>query len=49
MADEERVKVTLNLPKTLVKQAKITAIEREVDLQDLVAEGLRLALKKGAK
>lgn len=46
----ERVKVTLNLPKDLVKQAKIAAIEREVDLQDLVADGLRLVLaRKGGR
>ena len=47
---EERVKVTVNLPKTLVKGGKIAAIEREVDFQDLIAEGLRLVLaKKGGK
>ena len=46
----ERVKVTLNLLKDLVKQAKIAAIEREVDLQDLVADGLRLVLaRKGGR
>jgi hypothetical protein len=46
----EKVKVTLGLPKDLVKAAKIAAIEREVDLQDLVAEGLRIVLaRKGGK
>jgi len=47
---EERVKVTLNLPKSLVKAGKIAAIQREVDFQDLIADGLRLVLaKKGGK
>ena len=46
----EKVKVTINLPKDLVKAAKIAAIEREVDLQDLIADGLRhVLLKKAAK
>jgi hypothetical protein len=49
MADDERVKVTVNLPKQLVKDAKIAAIQREVDFQDLIAEALRAALKRGAK
>ena len=45
----DKVKVTVNLPRDLVKRAKIAAIERGVDLQDLMAEGLRLALsRKGA-
>ena len=43
---EERVKVTVNLPKSLVKTGKIAAIEREVDFQDLIADGLRLVLAK---
>jgi hypothetical protein len=42
----ERVKVTVNLPKELVKAAKIAGIEREVDFQDLLAEGLRLVLAR---
>ena len=46
----ERVKVTLMLDKALVKQAKIAAIKREMDLQDLVADGLRLVLgRKGGQ
>lgn len=49
--DAERVKVTVNLPKELVKAAKIAAIEREVDFQDLLTAGLRLVLvrKGGAR
>ena len=45
----ERVKVTVNLPRDLVKAGKIAAIEREADFQDLLAEGLRLVLgREGA-
>jgi hypothetical protein len=40
----EKVKVTVNLPADLVKAAKIAAIERDVDLQDLIAEGLQRVL-----
>ena len=48
--DTERVKVTINLPRDLVKQAKIAAIERGVDLQDLVADALRRVLaRKGER
>jgi ribosomal protein L1 len=47
---EERVKVTVNLPQALVKAAKIAAIERDADFQDLIAEGLRLVLaRKGGR
>ena len=50
MADEERVKVTLKLPSALVRHAKHEAIDRDVDLQDLVAEALKLFLtKKGGR
>ena len=45
----DRVKVTVNLPADLVKKAKIAAIERDVDLQDLIAEGLRRVLVKGGR
>lgn len=45
-AESERIKVTVGLPKDLVKTAKIAAIEREVDFQDLIAEGLRLVLAR---
>jgi hypothetical protein len=40
----EKVKVTVNLPADLVKAAKIEAIQRDVDLQDLIAEGLQRVL-----
>ena len=46
MADDEKVKVTLNLPKSLVKQAKHRALDEERDLQDLVMEALRAFLGK---
>jgi ribosomal protein L1 len=46
---EERVKVTVSLPRELVKAAKIAAIERDEDFQDLIAAGLRLVLgRKGS-
>jgi hypothetical protein len=48
-AASDRVKVTINLPADLVKAAKIAAIERDIDLQDLVAEALlRILARKGA-
>jgi ribosomal protein L1 len=48
-AETERVKVTVNLPRELVKAGKIAAIERDEDFQDLLAAGLRLILaRKGA-
>ena len=49
MTTTDRVKVTVNLPADLVKKAKIAAIERDVDLQDLIAEGLRRVLAKGGR
>jgi hypothetical protein len=45
-----KIKVTCNLPAALVKAAKIAAIQRECDLQDLIAEGLRRVLaRKGGR
>jgi predicted DNA binding CopG/RHH family protein len=41
----EKTKVTVNLPKDLVKAAKIAAIERDLDFQDLVTDGLQRVLK----
>lgn len=50
MADEEMVKVTLRLPRDLVKRAKHHAVDHDRDLQDVVAEALRAFLaKKGGK
>ena len=50
MSKVSRVKVTVNLPVDLVKAAKIAAIERDCDLQDLIAEGLRRVLaRKGER
>jgi hypothetical protein len=50
MADDDKVKVTLNLPRALVKQAKHRAVDDERDLQDVVAEALRALLaKRGSK
>ncbi len=47
---EERAKVTIRLPKPLVKRAKHYAVDQDQDLQDVVAEALRLLLdKKGGK
>jgi len=42
----QKIKVTINLPAELVKAAKIFAIEHNVNLQDVVAEGLRLILAR---
>ena len=50
MADDEKVKVTLTLPKSLVREAKHRAVDDECDLSDLVAEGLRRVLaRKGGR
>jgi hypothetical protein len=48
--DESRVKVTLHLPERLTKDAKIYAVEHDLDLQDVVADALRAFLaKKGGR
>jgi hypothetical protein len=48
--DEARVKVTLNLPERLTKDAKIYAVEHDLDLQEVVADALRAFLaKKGGR
>jgi hypothetical protein len=52
MANKEPVqKVTMNLPVSLVKQAKHYAVDADLDLQAVVAEALRvfLARKAGAR
>jgi hypothetical protein len=41
MPEEERVKVTMNLPVPLVRRVKHYAIDAEADVQDVVAEALR--------
>ena len=50
MADKEPVqKVTMNIPVALVKAAKHYAVDADKDLQDVVADALRLFLaRKGA-
>lgn len=40
MADEKLVKVTIRLPKSLVKEGKLVALALEMDLQDLVRDAL---------
>jgi hypothetical protein len=42
----DTTKITIRLSVKLIKAAKIAAIERDVDLQDLVEQGLRLMLKR---
>lgn len=43
-------KTTINLPKDLKLQAKLHALRTRRDLQDLIAEGLRLVLaRKGGR
>ena len=50
MAEETRVKVTLKLPQSLVRQAKHYCVDRDADLQDVVAEALNAFLaKKGGR
>ena len=45
---EQKSKATMHLPSDLWKEAKIEAIKRGIDAQDIVAEGLRLYFKKGS-
>ena len=42
----ELIKTTLRLPKKLFQEAKIRAVLEERNLQELVAEGIELYLKK---
>jgi len=55
MAPAKRVKTdtektTINLPKDLKLEAKLHAVRTGQDLQDVIAEGLRLVLaRKGGK
>jgi hypothetical protein len=49
-AKVETEKTTINLPKDLKLEAKVHALRMGCDLQDLIAEGLRLVLaRKGGK
>lgn len=46
----ETEKTTINLPRDLKLDAKVYALRAGRDLQDLIAEGLRLVLaKRGGK
>jgi len=42
----ETEKTTINLPKDLKLKAKLHALKTNRDLQDLIAEGLRLVLAR---
>ena len=42
----EKEKTTVNLPVDVKRAAQKLAIDRKCDLQDLIADGLRLILKK---
>jgi hypothetical protein len=42
----ENPKTTINLPPDLKRKAKLHALETGRDLQDLIAEGLRLVLAR---
>jgi len=46
----DREKTTINLPKDLKLRARLHAVKTGRDLQDLIAEGLRLLLaREGGK
>jgi hypothetical protein len=45
----EMEKTTINLPAALKRQARHLAVETGRDLQDLIAEGLRLVLARAKK
>jgi len=49
MPKELKAKTTMSLPADLWKQAKIEAIKRGVDAQDIVTEALTQYLRKGGK
>lgn len=42
-------KTNINLPVDLKRAAQKLAIDRHCDLQDLIAEGLRIVIAKGVK
>ena len=47
MSEQNSVKTSLRLPDELWKKARIEAIRRGVDAQDIVAEALAQYFKKG--
>lgn len=49
MSEKSMVKTSLRLPEELWKAVRIRAIEQGVDAQDIVADALRLYLKKGGQ
>ena len=49
MSEQDSVKTSLRLPDELWKKARIEAIRRGVDAQDIVAEALAQYFKKGEK
>jgi hypothetical protein len=49
MAEDEKVKVTIRLPRDLLKRGKHYAIDHDLDFQDVVAEALTALLKKGGR
>lgn len=55
MSEEEKVKMTVEIPRSLWKRAKLRAVEEERDLRELVIEALLSYLgsgpakKRGAK
>jgi len=49
MTGKPSVKTSLRLPDELWQKARIEAIKRRVDLQDIVAEALEQYFKKGGK
>lgn len=50
MPPDEKIKITIRLPRDLVKSAKHYCLDKELDLQDLVAHALiRFLQTKGVK
>ena len=49
MSEQDSVKTSLRLPDELWKKARIEAIRRGVDAQDIVAEALAQYFKQGGK
>ena len=49
MANGRLVKVTVEMPESLLKAAKIQAVKEDTTLRELVIEGLEARLKKGSR